>query len=85
MTRSGEEVRLTPIEFRLLRMLAQNVDRVLTHRQILSEVWGPGHVEQTHYLRVYMAQLRRKIEADSARPKLLLTEPGIGYRLRATT
>jgi two-component system KDP operon response regulator KdpE len=78
----GNELRLTPIEFRLLRLLAQNAGRVLTHRQILGEVWGPGHVEHTHYLRVYMAQLRRKIEADSARPKLLVTEPGIGYRLR---
>ena len=55
---------------------------MLTHRQLLKEVWGPGHAEQTHYLRVYMAQLRRKIEADPARPQLLVTEPGVGYRLR---
>lgn len=82
VTLDDVEVRLTPIEFKLLRLLAQNAGRVLTHRQILAEVWGPGHAEQTHYLRVYMAQLRRKIESDSARPKLLVTEPGVGYRLR---
>ena len=78
----GREVRLTPIEYRLLTLLAQNAGKVLTHRQILKEVWGPGHTEHTHYLRVYMAQLRRKIEADPARPLLLMTEPGVGYRLR---
>ena len=82
VTLGGREVRLTPIEYRLLTLLAQNVGKVLTHRQMLKEVWGPGHVEQTHYLRVYMAQLRRKIEADPARPQLLTTEPGVGYRLR---
>jgi two-component system, OmpR family, KDP operon response regulator KdpE len=81
-TLSGREVDLTPIEYRLLTLLGRNAGRVLTHRQILKEVWGPGHVEQTHYLRVYMAQLRRKIEADPARPRLLVTEPGVGYRLR---
>jgi two-component system KDP operon response regulator KdpE len=78
----GREVRLTPIEYRLLTLLAQNAGKVLTHRQILKEVWGPGHTEHTHYLRVYMAQLRRKIETDPARPRLLMTEPGVGYRLR---
>ena len=82
VTLEGAEVRLTPIEFKLLRLLAQNAGRVLTHRQILAEVWGPGHAEQTHYLRVYMAQLRRKIEVDAARPRFLVTEPGVGYRLR---
>ena len=79
---SGAEVHLTPIEYRLLSLLAQHAGKVLTHGQILKEVWGPGHAEQTHYLRVYMAQLRRKLEVDPARPKLLMTEPGVGYRLR---
>ncbi len=78
----GRELHLTPTEYRLLTLLARNAGRVLTHRQLLREVWGPGSAEQTHYLRVYMAQLRRKIEADPARPGLLLTEPGVGYRLR---
>jgi two-component system, OmpR family, KDP operon response regulator KdpE len=78
----GREVRLTPIEYRLIVLLAQNAGKVLTHRHILKEVWGPGHVDDTHYLRVYMAQLRRKIEVDPAQPQLLSTEPGVGYRLR---
>ena len=82
VTLSGQAVHLTPIEYRLLALLAQNAGRVLTHRQMLEKIWGPGHVEQAHYLRVYMAQLRRKIEADPAQPKLLLTEPSVGYRLR---
>jgi two-component system KDP operon response regulator KdpE len=82
VTIEGREVRLTPIEYRLLVLLAQNAGKVLTHRQILKEVWGPGHTEDTHYLRVYMAQLRRKIEGDPAQPRLLTTEPGVGYRLR---
>jgi two-component system KDP operon response regulator KdpE len=75
-------VHLTPIEYRLLALLAQNAGRVLTHGQILKEVWGPGHTGETHYLRVYMAQLRRKIEGEPARPRLLQTEPGVGYRMR---
>jgi len=75
-------VHLTPLEYRLLVLLAQNAGKVLTHRQILKEVWGPGSVNETHYLRVFMAQLRRKIETDPARPRLLLTEPGVGYRMR---
>lgn len=79
---AGQPVRLTPIEYRLLLLLAENAGRVLTHGQLLKEVWGPGHAQQTHYLRVYMAQLRRKLEADPARPQLLTTEPGVGYRLR---
>jgi two-component system KDP operon response regulator KdpE len=79
---AGQELHLTPIEYRLLAMLARNAGRVLTHRQLLNEVWGEGHGQQTHYLRVYMAQLRRKIEPAPARPKLLVTEPGVGYRLR---
>ena len=75
------EVRLTPIEYELLATLVQHAGRVVTHRQLLREVWGPGQTEQTHYLRVYMANLRRKLEADPARPRFLLTEPGVGYRL----
>jgi two-component system KDP operon response regulator KdpE len=78
----GAAVKLTPIEFRLLLLLAQNAGKVLTHRHLLREVWGPGSVEHTHYLRVHMAALRRKVEHDAARPHWLLTEPGIGYRLR---
>jgi len=79
---SGTQIHLTPLEYRLLALLAQNAGKVLTHRQILKEVWGPGSVNETHYLRVFMAQLRRKIEPDPARPRLLLTEPGVGYRMR---
>ena len=75
------EIRLTPIEYRLLATLVRHAGKVLTHRQLLQEVWGPGQVEQTHYLRVYMANLRRKLEADPARPRFLRTEPGVGYRL----
>ena len=82
VTVGGEEVRLTPIEYRLLVMLARHAGRVLTHETLLREVWGPGYTTQTHYLRVYMAQLRHKLERDPTRPRLLLTEPGIGYRLR---
>ncbi len=78
----GREVHLTPIEYRLLVLMIRNAGRVLTHRQILKEVWGPSHAGQTHYLRVFMAQLRRKIEDDPARPRLLVTEPGVGYRMR---
>jgi two-component system KDP operon response regulator KdpE len=78
----GREIKLTPIEYRLLTLLARNAGRVLTHRHILKAVWGPTHGSETHYLRVYMAQLRRKLEADPAQPRLLLTEPGVGYRLR---
>jgi two-component system KDP operon response regulator KdpE len=76
------QLHLTPIEYRLLTLLAQNAGRVLTQRQILEEVWGRTHAAQSHYVRVYMAQLRRKIESDPARPRLLVTEPGVGYRLR---
>jgi two-component system KDP operon response regulator KdpE len=82
VTVAGGEVRLTPIEYRLLATLARHVGRVLTHEHLLREVWGPGYTSQHHYLRVYMAQLRHKIERDPARPKLLITEPGVGYRLR---
>ena len=81
--RSGAVVHLTPIEYRLLGMLIQNAGRVLTHRYLLREVWGPSHAESTHYLRVYMGQLRQKLESDPARPRHLLTETGVGYRLLA--
>jgi two-component system KDP operon response regulator KdpE len=75
------EIHLTPIEFKLLSTLARNAGKVLTHRHLLKEVWGPQRVDETHYLRVFMANLRRKIEADPARPRYLLTEQGVGYRL----
>ena len=78
--RRGAEVHLTPIEFRLLACLLAHPDRVLTHRQILKSVWGPAHTEDAHYVRVYMGQLRKKIEADPARPRHLITESGVGYR-----
>jgi two-component system, OmpR family, KDP operon response regulator KdpE len=78
----GAAVKLTPIEYRLLTALVRHAGRVITHGQILREVWGPGSVEHTHYVRVYMGQLRRKLERDPARPQLLLTEPGVGYRVR---
>jgi len=80
--RSGQELHLTPTEYRLLASLVRHAGRVITHRQLLHEVWGATYVDQTHYLRVYMAQLRHKLEADPARPRLLITEPGVGYRLR---
>jgi two-component system KDP operon response regulator KdpE len=79
--RAGEEVHLTPTEYKLLAVMVRNAGKVLTHRQLLKDVWGIN-VNQSHYVRVYLAQLRQKIEADPARPRLLLTEPGIGYRLR---
>jgi len=78
----GRPIHLTPIEFRLLTMLARNAGKVMTHRQLLHEVWGPRSTQHTHYLRVHMAALRRKVEADPARPRWLTTEPGVGYRLR---
>ena len=81
VTRGGKDVHLTPIEYRLLACLAQHADMVVTHRQLLREVWGPSHVEHTHYLRLYMKQLRDKLEDDPIRPRHLLTETGVGYRL----
>lgn len=75
------EVHLTPIEYRLLTVLVRHAGKVLTHRQLLKEVWGPGNAEEVHYLRVYMAGLRRKLEADPSQPRYLLTEQGVGYRL----
>lgn len=77
------EVHLTPIEYRLLALLIRHAGKVITHRQLLKEVWGPGQVNEVQYLRVYMTQLRHKLEADPARPQFLLNEPGIGYRLRS--
>jgi len=82
VTVEDKEIHLTPIEYRLLCYLLKHRGKVLTHRQILKEVWGAAYAGQTHYLRVYMAQLRRKVETDPAQPRLLLTEPGVGYRLR---
>jgi two-component system, OmpR family, KDP operon response regulator KdpE len=81
--RDGQEVHLTAIEFRLLASLAKHLGMVVTHKQLLQEVWGPTHVDDTHYLRVYMKQLRDKLEPDPVRPKYLLTETGVGYRLVA--
>ena len=82
--RSSQEVHLTPIEYRLLSVLMTNAGRVLTHRQLLREVWGPSHADQSHYLRIYMGHLRQKLELDPAQPKHLLTETAVGYRLMAT-
>lgn len=80
--RGDEEVHLTPTEYRLLGTLIKYAGRVVTHRQLLKEVWGPPYVEHTQYLRVFMAQLRQKLEPDPAKPRYLLNEPGVGYRLR---
>lgn len=81
VTRDGSVVRLTPTEFRLLARLIRNAGQVVTHRQLLADVWGPEFVEHTHYLRLYMGQLRAKLEDNPADPKRLFTEPGVGYRL----
>lgn len=82
VTRAGEPVKLTPTEYALLKLMAQHAGRVLTHQQILREVWGAEYLNETHYLRVYFAQLRQKLEDNPALPTLLITEPGVGYRLR---
>jgi two-component system KDP operon response regulator KdpE len=79
---TGAEVHLTPIEFDLVRVLAQHRGRLVTHRQLLREVWGPEYGEETHYLRVHFAHVRAKLEVDPSRPKYVITEPGVGYRLR---
>jgi two-component system KDP operon response regulator KdpE len=79
---AGVEVHLTPIEYKLLVLFAQNAGKVLTHRHILKEIWGPAYALQTHNVRVHMAELRRKVESDPSRPSLFVTEPGVGYRLR---
>ncbi|MEY4685539.1 MAG: hypothetical protein RLZ25_1998 [Pseudomonadota bacterium] len=81
VTRNGEEVHLTPIEYRLLAVLVKNAGVVVTHRNLLRQVWGPGHGDDIQYLRIYMGQLRHKLEEDPARPRHLQTEVGVGYRL----
>ena len=81
VTRDGERVKLSPHEFDLLRVLAQNQGKLLTHRMLLREVWGPAYQVEAHYLHVYVSHLRRKIEPDPSSPRYLLTEPGAGYRL----
>ncbi|MGB4947998.1 MAG: winged helix-turn-helix domain-containing protein, partial [Candidatus Competibacter denitrificans] len=78
--RGDQPVRMTPIEFRLLATLVSQPGKVLTHRQLLREVWGPAYVERGHYLRIYMGHLRQKLEVDPTRPRYLLTETGVGYR-----
>jgi len=83
VTRAGTPVHLTPTEYKLLGLLIRHAGKVLTHRQLLKEVWGTNYADQSHYVRVYVAQLRQKLEADPARPRLILTEPGVGYRLKA--
>jgi two-component system KDP operon response regulator KdpE len=83
-TRAGAEIKLTPKEFELLSFLARHAGRVVTHKQILTAVWGPAHTEDTQYLRVYVGQLRQKVEEHADDPKIILTEPGIGYRIAET-
>jgi len=80
--RAGQRVHLTPTEYRLLAALVRHAGKLLTHRQLLQEVWGKNFIGRTHYLRIYMMQLRQKVESDPTRPQLLLTEPGVGYRLK---
>ena len=81
VTLRGEEIKLTPTEYEILKLLAHQAGRVVTHRQLLRAVWGPNFQEQTHYLRIYVGQLRHKIEADPSQPAYIITEPGVGYRL----
>ncbi|APR94236.1 transcriptional regulator [Pandoraea thiooxydans] len=81
VVRGGVAIHLTPIEYRLLVTLVRHAGRVLTHRQLLKEVWGPSHVDSNHYLRIYMGHLRQKLEVDPAQPRHILTETGVGYRL----
>jgi two-component system KDP operon response regulator KdpE len=81
VTRAGERIKLTPHEFDLLRVLARNRGKLLTHRMLLREVWGPAYGDEAHYLHVYVSHLRAKIEADPSNPQIVLTEPGAGYRL----
>jgi len=82
VTRAGQDIRLTPTEWQLLEVLVRHAGRLVTQRQLLAEVWGPGYQNEAHYLRVYVANLRRKLEPDPSKPQHLLTEPGIGYRFR---
>ena len=80
VTKGAAEIRLTPLEYKLLTLLARNAGMVMTHRQLLREVWGPGHAEDSTYLRMFVRQLRRKLEDDPTQPRLILTETGVGYR-----
>jgi two-component system, OmpR family, KDP operon response regulator KdpE len=82
VVRGGQPVHLTAIEYRLLALLIGNAGKVLTHRHLLREVWGPSFVESNHYVRIYVAHLRRKLEADPAQPRHILTETGVGYRFQ---
>jgi two-component system KDP operon response regulator KdpE len=82
VTRAGQDIRLTPTEWQLLEVLVRHAGRLVTQRQLLADVWGPGYQNEAHYLRVYVANLRRKLEPDPSKPQHLLTEPGIGYRFR---
>jgi two-component system KDP operon response regulator KdpE len=82
VARDGERIHLTPIEFDIVRVLAQHAGRLVTHRHLLQEVWGPAYGAETHYLRVHVAHIRAKLEPDPSRPRYLITEPGVGYRLR---
>jgi two-component system KDP operon response regulator KdpE len=81
VTVQGHEIKLTPTEYEILKYLALQAGRVVTHRQILRAIWGPNYQEQTHYLRIYISQLRHKVEADPSQPACIITEPGVGYRL----
>jgi two-component system KDP operon response regulator KdpE len=83
VTREGQEVLLTRTEYELLKVMASNVGKMLTHRELLREVWGPEYGEETEYLRTFVKQLRRKLEKNPSRPSLILTQPGLGYRLVA--
>jgi two-component system, OmpR family, KDP operon response regulator KdpE len=83
VTRAGEQIHLTPLEFDILRVLALHAGKLVTHRQLLREVWGPEYVDETHYLRVHIAHIRSKLEPDASSPSYLVTDPGVGYRLRA--
>jgi two-component system, OmpR family, KDP operon response regulator KdpE len=82
VTRAGEEIHLTPLEFDILRVLALHAGKLVTHRQLLREVWGPEYLDETHYLRVHIAHIRSKLEPDASSPRYLVTDPGVGYRLR---
>ena len=81
MTRDGERVHLTPIEYDLLALLVKHRGKLVTHRQLLHEVWGPQYGDETHYLRVHVAHIRSKLERDASRPRHVITDPGVGYRL----
>jgi two-component system KDP operon response regulator KdpE len=83
VTRGDKEIKLTPTEYEILKVLAQNVGKVLTHKQLLKAVWGTAYNEDTHYIRVYIGQLRRKVEENPSQPKFIITESGVGYRLMA--